>query len=124
MTDDNKLAEIEELCEAATQGPWRAKETFNGYAVYRDFDGYPPAPIAIARAIRPECVIGLDEDDARFIASVRTAVPMLLAALKAEREKTARLREALEDAAELLVDAGKSGHVVAAARAALKDTQP
>ena len=62
------------LCAKTTPGPWVAAE-------YDDWVVEGPEPrqfIAVASAVFPEGSIGLDGDDAHFIAAAHANYPLLL----------------------------------------------
>ncbi len=75
-----QLASWRALAEAATEGPWGHDEEVTDSLVYA-------AGGAGERVADCE-----DEDDGRFIAAAREAVPALCAALEASREACAKLR--------------------------------
>lgn len=67
-----KLDEMQERCDAATEGPWQL-----GYGVIRDSSDSFPAIAVIPLSNQA------DGPDAVFLASARTDMPRLIAALKA-----------------------------------------
>jgi len=93
--DDKRIAEIRAREQAATPGPWEARVT--GYTK----TGYAGGPSYFCVLVPDGPVYNvlsdmLDKDDAAFIAHARQDVPDLLAALAAERERAAKLEQALD----------------------------
>ena len=81
-------AEYRALADAATPGPWCT----DSWEIYQGTEYQPGISEWIGETCRGR-VEGLAQDkaDAAFVAAAREAVPALLAALDAEREKNARL---------------------------------
>lgn len=91
--DGLDLPALERLCKAATPGPWH-------YWQYTDADGDPRLD---GKAYQCHCFstsppvdefsgIELREEDARFIAVARTALPQALATIRARDEEVRRLK--------------------------------
>ena len=90
MTEE-RIAELRNLCEAATPGEWRWHQTDGSLLCLSGPDEEQNAVlgIAICKACRERGApcLGPDGTDAAFIAAARTALPELLDALdKAERD--------------------------------------
>lgn len=85
---DKELRELEELANAATEGPWSngTKARVDG-----ECNTVKSGRVTI-------CSVGVSNKphDARFIAASRTAIPQLIQALRQERERVRVCREALE----------------------------
>jgi len=102
-TDDrlatNELAEIEALAKGVTPGPWEPASgaTYeDGKPVITDwFVRRPDDDVAIAADILDPETIKPSEANAKFIARARTAVPGLLAHIRAQDAELARLRNDL-----------------------------
>lgn len=78
MTDLN-LDRLEELAEAATEGPW---EAYRPHAAYRVYELCSTTPQGLNETLAE--VSGHNASaDAEFIAAARSSVPMLLAAVEA-----------------------------------------
>jgi hypothetical protein len=111
-TDDrlatNELAEIEALAKGVTPGPW---EPASG-ATYEDgkpvitewFVRRPDDDVAIAADILDPETIKPSEANAKFIARARTAVPGLLAHIRAQDAELARLLDEREEPYRILAD--------------------
>ena len=83
MIPDERMAEIEKRCEAATDGPWEAEPSCAGGSYGWWVAGYDYGTYRDADFER--------EEDARFVAHARTDLPDLLAAykeLRAEKDAT------------------------------------
>lgn len=85
MLSDAELIEIEQRAEAATPGPWFARDGAYGWEV---FAADVPADIIVEVALS-------DGRDGPFIAASRTDVPALIAALREARAERDALREVL-----------------------------
>ena len=98
MTEE-RIAELRNLCEAATPGEWRWHQTDGSLLCLSGPDEEQNAVlgIAICKACRERGApcLGPDGTDAAFIAAARTALPELLDALdKAERDLDEQAAEA------------------------------
>ena len=76
------------LCEQAGPGPWSHRETALGHY---SIDG-PMTIVATIEALRPYWS-SHGQENARFIAAARTAVPALLDALEAAEREIEHLKE-------------------------------
>ena len=72
------LDEIDARAARASLGPWRT-HVVNGDHSVRDARG---EPVASAARVYRDCPLGLDADDARFIAHAREDVPRLVAEVR------------------------------------------
>ena len=93
---DRLVTEAEQLCEAATEGPWEVEQ--NGWTVTA-----PHANVAGMHDGKDDShyrggPTGQGEPNATFIARARTLVPELASALRGVVEERDRLRALLEDA--------------------------
>jgi hypothetical protein len=92
--NDERIAEIEKLCENATPGPWEAWRAQAGESPISDDSvdavwssaSSPHRRVAMQHHRFSEAML-----DMEFIAMARSAVPELLAELRREREKNAAL---------------------------------
>ena len=88
MIPDERMAEIEKRCEAATDGPWEAEPSCAGGSYGWWVAGYDYGTYRDADFER--------EEDARFVAHARTDLPDLLTAYKALLAENERLRETID----------------------------
>lgn len=118
MTEE-RLKEIERRANAATPGPWYAKATDDEKFMNARYVSTLPgefrhdhkrsmapdecdetAVVAITLLQTPGLAAVADDrwdENTEFIAHAREDIPALISALRAEREKTKRLTEALEE---------------------------
>lgn len=90
MTDDERLAEIKKLCDAATPGPWTVDHLLKVRTPLDDGKGF--VAVGDGSYTLPRNRVQ-EEANARFIAAARTAVPLLLGmveALRRERDEADR----------------------------------
>lgn len=88
MTD--LIAQARSLCEKATPGPWRTRETADYSEIFDEHSW--------GKALSPLALVGSNTDDAAFIAASRTLVPALADALENKQREIDTLRTAKESA--------------------------
>ena len=90
MNNDQRIAEITARCEAATPGPWYAKENWliGGFSITTK-DAYPHDERV------PEIATMASKENAEFIAHSRSDIPYLLSEVKRLTAENERLREAI-----------------------------
>ena len=81
MIPETELVAWEQLCQAATAGPWRRGDHTNGY----DYEVFSEAGRYIVCSGSDEGGV-LEPADAAFIAAARDALPRLLAEVRQMRD--------------------------------------
>lgn len=79
MDNSELIQQARALCEGATPGPWRYKETADYSEIYDNHSW--------GKALSPLAMVGSNLDDAAFIAASRTLVPQLCDALEAAEKE-------------------------------------
>jgi hypothetical protein len=106
MTDD-RLAELERLCAAATPGPWEVdadRRLALGVASVRCVHGTRPTVAHVDAHLRE-----MDEA-AAFVAAARTAVPELIAEVRRLRAEAADLKARLDRADDYRAEQNERGN--------------
>lgn len=82
MSIEQRLAEIEARCAAATVGPWRGERV--DYHVHINLSGPDDESIGVIHRweAEPEAVLAESDGNADFVISSRADVPALVAALR------------------------------------------
>jgi hypothetical protein len=91
--NNERLERLEALANAATDGPWKLG--------YSDGSGKDDCVISLGIPVfHADALFGIGEDDIKFIAASRTAIPELIAEVRRLRQlndKGQRARDALEE---------------------------
>lgn len=95
---EERIAQLEALCQAASEGPWSWIEPDRGelWSIEPDI-----CKFGIEANYYPVAGEAPTEDDARFITEARTALPELLAEVRRLREEKSRLWAFVDEVAEM-----------------------
>jgi len=93
---DADLADLEALCAAATPGPWIATSDWSNYAVWSEPVKRDVVQSPSRVKVNNRWNEWTRENDAAFIATARTVLPRLIAALREARSDAACYRDAYE----------------------------
>jgi hypothetical protein len=87
MNADEIVRAARGLCEKATPGPWKSKETADYSEIYDNHSW--------GKALNPLAMVGSNLEDAAFIAASRTIVPQLCDSLEAAQKENEELKNIL-----------------------------